>query len=73
MANHRTIDSRVIRPEHPSQIVAGVITPCSGRHCSEHPQNTFTCPQCGMTSHNPNDVREGYCGNCHTWTGKGYR
>ena len=20
-----------------------------------------------MTSYNPNDVREGYCGNCHTW------
>lgn len=20
-----------------------------------------------MTSHNPNDVREGYCGNCHAW------
>jgi len=30
---------------------------------------SFTCPVCGMTSHNPNDVREGYCGNCHDWTG----
>jgi hypothetical protein len=30
---------------------------------------SITCPQCGMTSHNPNDVREGYCGNCHDWTG----
>lgn len=29
----------------------------------------FTCPVCGRTSHNPNDVREGYCGNCHDWTG----
>lgn len=29
----------------------------------------FTCPRCGMTSHNPNDEREGYCGNCHAWTG----
>lgn len=29
----------------------------------------FTCPDCGMTSHNPNDEREGYCGNCHRWTG----
>lgn len=28
----------------------------------------FTCPQCGMTSHNPNDIAEGYCGNCHNWT-----
>jgi len=24
-----------------------------------------------MTSHNPNDVRESYCGNCHDWTGEG--
>jgi hypothetical protein len=30
---------------------------------------SFTCPECGMTSHNPNDVREGYCNNCHKWTG----
>lgn len=29
----------------------------------------FTCPLCGMTSHNPKDAREGYCGNCHRWTG----
>lgn len=27
----------------------------------------FTCPRCGATSHNPNDVAEGYCGNCHDW------
>ena len=31
---------------------------------------TFTCPRCGMTSANPDDVREGYCGNCHDWTGE---
>lgn len=29
---------------------------------------SFTCPACGMTSRNPNDVREGYCGSCHDWT-----
>jgi ribosomal protein S27AE len=28
----------------------------------------FTCPRCGMTSHNPNDKRQGYCPNCHDWT-----
>lgn len=31
---------------------------------------SFTCPDCGMTSYNPNDIREGYCGNCHYWTGE---
>lgn len=25
---------------------------------------SITCPQCGLTSHNPNDVREGWCGHC---------
>ena len=30
---------------------------------------SITCPVCGMTSHNPNDVREGFCGNCQDWTG----
>jgi len=28
----------------------------------------ITCPRCSRTSHNPDDVREGYCGNCHDWT-----
>jgi predicted RNA-binding Zn-ribbon protein involved in translation (DUF1610 family) len=26
---------------------------------------TFTCPKCGAVSHNPNDVKEKYCGACH--------
>lgn len=30
---------------------------------------SITCPVCGATSHNPNDVSNGYCGNCHDWTG----
>lgn len=30
---------------------------------------TFTCTRCHRTSANPNDVREGYCGACHDWTG----
>jgi hypothetical protein len=29
---------------------------------------TITCPVCGWTSYNPNDIREGYCGHCHDWT-----
>jgi len=31
----------------------------------------FTCPRCQMTSHHPKDIEEGYCGNCHDWTGGG--
>jgi hypothetical protein len=29
----------------------------------------ITCPVCDMTSHNPNDIENGYCGNCHAYTG----
>ena len=29
---------------------------------------SITCPRCGMTSFNENDVEQGYCGNCHDWT-----
>jgi protein-arginine kinase activator protein McsA len=28
---------------------------------------SITCPRCGMTSYNPNDIRERYCGNCHAY------
>lgn len=28
---------------------------------------SITCPRCGMTSHNPNDIRERYCGACHQY------
>lgn len=28
---------------------------------------TYTCPNCGRTSHNPNDERERYCGACHRY------
>jgi hypothetical protein len=28
----------------------------------------ITCPRCGMTSSNPNDVANGYCGNCRDFT-----
>lgn len=30
---------------------------------------SFTCPKCGMTSYNANDIAHGYCGNCHEFTG----
>jgi hypothetical protein len=28
---------------------------------------SFTCPVCELTSFNPNDAREGFCGNCGTF------
>ena len=29
----------------------------------------FTCPRCGMTSHNPNDATYQCCGNCYQFFG----
>ena len=31
-------------------------------------QESFTCPRCGRTSYHPEDIRWGYCGNCHDYT-----
>ena len=31
------------------------------------PPSSITCPQCGLTSYNSNDVREQYCPNCHAF------
>lgn len=30
---------------------------------------SITCPRCGATSHNPEDVRQHYCGACHQFHG----
>jgi hypothetical protein len=29
---------------------------------------SITCPRCNMTSYHPEDIRHGYCGNCHAFT-----
>jgi uncharacterized C2H2 Zn-finger protein len=29
----------------------------------------FRCPRCNKVSYNADDIAEGYCGNCHDWTG----
>lgn len=31
-------------------------------------QPSIDCPKCGSRSYNHNDIREGYCGNCHDYT-----
>jgi len=28
--------------------------------------DSITCPQCNMSSHNPNDIKFSYCSNCRT-------
>lgn len=31
---------------------------------------SIVCPACGWRSYSPSDIREGYCGHCHDWTGR---
>lgn len=33
---------------------------------------SFTCPECRATSYYPEDVRYGYCGRCHKFTGSAW-
>lgn len=33
--------------------------------------DSITCPQCGLTSYNPNDVQSGYCAKCGGVTQQG--
>lgn len=32
---------------------------------SDHEVAGYTCPRCGMTSYNSDDIANRYCGNCH--------
>ena len=36
-------------------------------------EKAITCRRCGMTSHNPGDVAELYCGHCHAFHGETMR
>ena len=49
---------------HARQIDTVTVTP-------EMIEEGFTCPECGITSYNPNDIVEGWCGKCKSWTGGG--
>lgn len=33
------------------------------------PQPSFRCPVCAAVSYHPEDIRHGYCGRCHAFTG----
>jgi ribosomal protein L37E len=52
----------------PASILLGCVIGSAGRHLAD--RESITCPRCGMTSYNPDDIDEGYCGNCHDWTSK---
>lgn len=60
---------RVGHREHPHmQCTDCGASYCDGRCSVERP--VFACPKCGRVSHHADDVRTGYCGACHEFTGE---
>jgi hypothetical protein len=60
-------DPRLIRYERDVTHLSSVDAP-AGLTVTGPPVASITCPACGRTSYNPDDIREGYCGNCCSWT-----
>lgn len=57
-------------PEARAGLMRAWLSVLSNRHPGVKWQAaSFTCPRCGRTSYNPNDIGHGYCGACHDWTG----
>jgi hypothetical protein len=48
--------------------VAGAKAGTAYERITGQPRRSITCPECGRTSPNPDDVAQGYCGVCHWWT-----
>lgn len=46
-------------------------TPAENRADAGFMDVSMTCPACGWTTHNADDVAEGYCGHCHAYTSLG--
>ena len=53
----RMADETLARAKAAGAEVVGVAVPIS-----------ITCPRCAMTSHNLNDVAQGWCDNCKAYT-----
>ena len=66
-----TVDGDPVGPRPGDEAQVDVLGPGQGVRfvMSKEDQPSFTCPQCGATSHHPMDVKEGYCGRCHARTG----
>lgn len=39
------------------------------RWYAHSPEPVYACPLCFHPTSHPEDIRQGYCGRCHDWTG----
>lgn len=53
--------------ENPEALRCLMVTPGKDLWERFNPPPSITCPKCGRTSHNPNDVEQRYCGACHEY------
>jgi hypothetical protein len=60
---------RALAAQSCSRTYPAPIVEVLGRVAEASQQPSFLCPRCGMRSYNPNDIRWGYCGACHDYTG----
>ena len=52
----------------PTKVESDLFEGTTGTNTTDVPmeaENSITCPVCGSRSYSPNDIREGYCGQCH--------
>ena len=48
--------------------IAQVLVDAGYRLVEPKRQPSITCPVCAATSYHPEDIRQGYCGQCHAFT-----
>lgn len=66
----RELDREMVCAGHVDDRVVRMVERRSADIFVEGPQrSSFTCPKCGMVSHNLFNTDAGYCGACHDWTG----
>jgi len=41
------------------------------KYRADHKESYFQCPKCKMKSYNKEDIKNGYCGNCHKFYKEG--
>lgn len=53
--------------EYEARALVAQLSHCLAEQLENAPAETLTCPRCGFTSYNGNDVLNQYCGFCHVW------
>ncbi|MBN3948400.1 MAG: hypothetical protein HWQ38_18875 [Nostoc sp. NMS7] len=61
------IDYQRITSLQESELIDEIIRGMKALKEALTPPPSITCPVCGKTSYNPNDIINNFCGNCQGW------